>query len=255
MQAPGLQAKSYTSTFDPSTASASGGAPPAPPCMLCARRRVRSAMRPPRPGASGRGRVSRTATLAAGIRAHHRRWHPEPLLDDACAVLLVSPFWRQVANNRLLDWMVVQAAGTVPPNPHREHPAGALRRRPAGSTKHSAGPASTPRRPRSSRGWERPATLPDRPSGTRSTQSPPWQRGSASRRWTRSPRGAGATLPAEPARHGRTRAQLLVRAVPASRSRRRQNRNNRLNLTTKPRLRRSQPRSGRKPPVTSRSSV
>ena len=36
---------------------------------------------------------------------------------------------------------------------------------------------------------------------------------------------------------------------------RRQNRNNLLNLTTKPRFRRSQPRSGRKPPVTSRSSV
>ena len=34
-----------------------------------------------------------------------------------------------------------------------------------------------------------------------------------------------------------------------------QKRNSRLNLTTKPRLRRSQPRSGRNPPVTSRSSV
>lgn len=36
---------------------------------------------------------------------------------------------------------------------------------------------------------------------------------------------------------------------------RRQNRNNLLILMTRPRFRRSQPRSGRKPPVTSRSSV
>lgn len=46
-------------------------------------------------------RVSRTATLAAGIRAHHRRWHRDPILDDAHAVRLVSPFWRQVVHNRL----------------------------------------------------------------------------------------------------------------------------------------------------------
>ena len=39
------------------------------------------------------------------------------------------------------------------------------------------------------------------------------------------------------------------------RSARRQNRNNLLILMTRPRFRRSQPRSGRKPPVTSRSSV
>ena len=60
-----------------------------------------------RSGAASSGRVSRTATLAAGIRAHHRRWHRDPILDDAYAVQLVSPFWRQVAHNRLLNWIVV----------------------------------------------------------------------------------------------------------------------------------------------------
>ena len=64
-------------------------------------------MAPRRSGGSGGKRVSRTATLAAGIRAHHRRWHPDPILDDAYAVRLVSPFWRQVAHNRLLNWIVV----------------------------------------------------------------------------------------------------------------------------------------------------
>ena len=51
--------------------------------------------------------MSRTATLAAGIRAHHRRWHPDPILDDAYAIRMVSPFWRQVAHNRLFNWIVV----------------------------------------------------------------------------------------------------------------------------------------------------
>ena len=64
-------------------------------------------MTPSRSRARNPGRVSRTATLAAGIRAHHRRWHPDPILDDAYAVRLVSPFWRQVAHNRLLNWIVV----------------------------------------------------------------------------------------------------------------------------------------------------
>ena len=63
----------------------------------------------PRPSdASRAGRTSRTATLAAGIRAHHRRWHEAPILDDAYAIRMVSPFWRQVAENRLLNWIVVQ---------------------------------------------------------------------------------------------------------------------------------------------------
>ena len=64
-------------------------------------------MTPRRSGARNPGRVSRTATLAAGIRAHHRRWHNPPILDDAYAVRMVSPFWRQVASNRLLNWLVV----------------------------------------------------------------------------------------------------------------------------------------------------
>ena len=64
-------------------------------------------MTPRLSGAANPGRVSRTATLAAGIRAHHRRWHPDPILDDTYAVRMVSPFWRQVAHNRLLNWIVV----------------------------------------------------------------------------------------------------------------------------------------------------
>lgn len=64
-------------------------------------------MTPRRADRRNPGRVSRTATLAAGIRAHHRRWHPDPILDDPYAVRLVSPFWRQVAHNRLLNWIVV----------------------------------------------------------------------------------------------------------------------------------------------------
>lgn len=59
-----------------------------------------SAARPRRP--------STTATLAAGIRAHHRRWHDAPILDDAWAVRMVSPFWRLAAHNRLLNWIVVR---------------------------------------------------------------------------------------------------------------------------------------------------
>ena len=60
-----------------------------------------------RSDASRAGRTSRTATLAAGIRAHHRRWHEAPILDDAYALRMVSPFWRPVAENRLLNWIVV----------------------------------------------------------------------------------------------------------------------------------------------------
>lgn len=60
-----------------------------------------------RSGAADPRRASRTATLAAGIRAHHRRWHPDPILDDDWAVRLVSPFWRLAARNRLLNWIVV----------------------------------------------------------------------------------------------------------------------------------------------------
>ena len=52
-------------------------------------------------------RTSRTATLAAAIRAHHWRWHHAPILADDYAVRMVSPFWRLVVNNRLLNWIVV----------------------------------------------------------------------------------------------------------------------------------------------------
>lgn len=63
-----------------------------------------------RSGRSRARRASRTATLAAGIRAHHWRWHGEPILADAYAVRMVSPFWRLAAENRLLNWIVVHKA-------------------------------------------------------------------------------------------------------------------------------------------------
>ena len=48
-----------------------------------------------RAGASPANRTSRTATLAAAIRAHHWRWHHAPILADDYAVRMVSPFWHQ----------------------------------------------------------------------------------------------------------------------------------------------------------------
>ena len=69
------------------------------------------------------------------------------------------------------------------------------------------------------------------------------------------PRELERVLPAEQARRRLAGRRGVAPPAPASHPGRRQNRKSRLNLTTKPRLRRSQPRSGRNPPVTSRSSV
>ena len=52
-------------------------------------------------------RTSTTASLAAGIRAHHRRWNPEPIFADEYAVDMVSLGWRLIVKNRLLNWLVV----------------------------------------------------------------------------------------------------------------------------------------------------
>ena len=52
-------------------------------------------------------RTSTTASLAAGIRAHHRRWNPAPIFADEYAVAMVSLGWRLIVKNRLLNWLVV----------------------------------------------------------------------------------------------------------------------------------------------------
>ncbi len=52
-------------------------------------------------------RTSTTASLAAGIRAHHRRWNPAPIFADEYAVDMVSLGWRLIVENRLLNWLVV----------------------------------------------------------------------------------------------------------------------------------------------------
>ena len=52
-------------------------------------------------------RTSTTASLAAGIRAHHRRWNPAPIFADDYAVDMVSLGWRLIVKNRLLNWLVV----------------------------------------------------------------------------------------------------------------------------------------------------
>ena len=51
--------------------------------------------------------TSATATLAAGIRAHHWQWNNAPILADDCAVDMVSFFWRLIVKNRPLNWLVV----------------------------------------------------------------------------------------------------------------------------------------------------
>ena len=51
--------------------------------------------------------TSTTASLAAGIRAHHRRWNPVPVFADEYAVDMVSLGWRLIVKNRLLNWLVV----------------------------------------------------------------------------------------------------------------------------------------------------
>ena len=52
--------------------------------------------------------VSTTAPiLVVAVRASHLRWCPEPIFSDEYAIDMVPPFWRLVANNRLLNRLVV----------------------------------------------------------------------------------------------------------------------------------------------------
>ena len=51
--------------------------------------------------------VSTTAILVAAVRASHLRWCPDPIFSDEYAIDMVTPFWRLVANNRLLNRLVV----------------------------------------------------------------------------------------------------------------------------------------------------
>ncbi len=52
-------------------------------------------------------RPSRTAELAAAIRALHRRRASPPLFVDDLAESMCGPFWRRVVSSRALSWLVV----------------------------------------------------------------------------------------------------------------------------------------------------
>ncbi len=52
-------------------------------------------------------RPSKTAELAAVIRALHLRRASPPLFEDDLAERMCGPFWRQVASKRALSWLVV----------------------------------------------------------------------------------------------------------------------------------------------------
>ena len=52
-------------------------------------------------------KVSTTAILVAAVRASHLRWCSDPIFSDEYAIAMVTPFWRLVANNRLLNRLVV----------------------------------------------------------------------------------------------------------------------------------------------------
>ncbi len=52
-------------------------------------------------------KASTTAILVAAVRASHLRWNPNPIFSDQYAIAVVTPFWRLVANNRLLNRLVV----------------------------------------------------------------------------------------------------------------------------------------------------
>ncbi len=65
-------------------------------------------MPPLQPQISSRKRgTSTTATLAAGIRAHHWQWNKSPIFSDDYAIDMLSLFWRLMVENRLLNWIVV----------------------------------------------------------------------------------------------------------------------------------------------------
>ena len=52
-------------------------------------------------------RASRTANLAACVRAYHSRWHKAPIFADTYAIDMISTFWRVIARNRMFSWIVV----------------------------------------------------------------------------------------------------------------------------------------------------
>ncbi len=52
-------------------------------------------------------KASTTAILVAAVRASHLRWNRAPIFSDQHAIELVTPFWRLVANNWLLNRLVV----------------------------------------------------------------------------------------------------------------------------------------------------
>ncbi len=52
-------------------------------------------------------RPSKTAELAAAIRAVHLRRAQHPVFRDELAMGMLGPFWRTVASSRLLRWIVI----------------------------------------------------------------------------------------------------------------------------------------------------
>ncbi len=52
-------------------------------------------------------RASRTANLAACVRAYHCRWHASPIFADTYAYDMISGFWRAIARRRLSSWITV----------------------------------------------------------------------------------------------------------------------------------------------------
>ncbi|MDE3001070.1 MAG: class I SAM-dependent methyltransferase [Gemmatimonadota bacterium] len=52
-------------------------------------------------------RTSRTANLAACVRAYHCRWHASPIFADTYAYDMISGFWRAIARHRLSSWITV----------------------------------------------------------------------------------------------------------------------------------------------------
>ena len=52
-------------------------------------------------------KASTTAILVAAVRASHLRWNRSPIFSDQYAIDMVTPFWRLVANNWVLNRLVV----------------------------------------------------------------------------------------------------------------------------------------------------
>ena len=52
-------------------------------------------------------RTSRTANLAACVRAYHCRWHKSPIFADTYAYDMISDFWHAIAKHRLISWITV----------------------------------------------------------------------------------------------------------------------------------------------------